>query len=702
MAKNWAIAIGINEYENLPTLKYAVRDAELMKDWFEKEAKFEKVYLFSDNSPPIEDGSRPYKSQPNRDTLLRFFRTRFNRPFLEPGDNLWFFFSGHGMRHADRDYLMPSGVDPHPEAIENSAIALSDITERLRRCGADNVVLLLDACRDETGSRGGGVGAEKQQGVITMASCSPTERSYEIKELGQGSFTYCLLQGLRIQGEGNCATVERLYRYLQYQVPEINRNYQKPRQTPYAIAEPASKYHLILLPDYIQPTLEDVATLREDALEAEAENNLQLAETLWHRLVKFDQEKALIALRRIWRKMEHSAMPPLQNDREIAGKKATRERNRESSSRSGTVISPPRVTKTTSVNSTTSTPSNFTRRNLLKIAGFTGAGIGATVLARSGLQWVSDNSSDPSQNNQSQNNQPQKSDSSSSTDTESIELFPSNFEVITVNDRGQEIKREPGEAAYFPEKLSKDVTLEMVSIPGGKFLMGTEDEEIERLVKKFDWEGFRSEQPQHEVTIQPFFMGKFPITQAQWQAVMGNNPAKFQDNPLNPVEKVSWDDAQEFCVRLSKKTGREYRLPTEAEWEYACRAETTTPFNFGATITGELANYNATKIYAGEAPGKYQEKTTPVGSFPPNRFGLYDMHGNVWEWCEDDWHDNYQSAPTDGSVWRSGSSNLKVVRGGSWGDIPGNCRSAFRLYNTRAYRLNSLGFRVVCVAPRTT
>ena len=248
MAKNWAIAIGINQYQNLPNLKYAVRDAESMKNWFKDEARFDKVYLFTDTSPEITDGTKPYNSQPSRSTLRRFLRVRFERPFLSAGDNLWFFFSGHGMRYGNRDYLLPSDVDPHPEELESSAIPLAYVTERLRRCGADNIVLILDACRDEGDSKGLlGVGEEKQQGVITIASCSPAERSYEIEELQQGSFTYSLLQGLRIQGEGNCATVERLYRYLQSQVPEINRIYQKPRQTPYAIAEPASKYHLILL-----------------------------------------------------------------------------------------------------------------------------------------------------------------------------------------------------------------------------------------------------------------------------------------------------------------------------------------------------------------------------------------------------------------------------------------------------------------------
>ena len=355
MARNWAIAIGINQYDNLPNLKYAVRDAESMKDWFESEAGFDKVYLFTDTSPPITDGTKPYSSQPSRDTLRRFLRVRFERPFLSAGDNLWFFFSGHGMRYANRDYLMPSHVDPHPEELESSAIPLAYVTERLRRCGAGNIVLILDACRDEEGSKGLGVGEEKQQGVITIASCSPAERSYEIEELQQGSFTYSLLQGLRIQGEGNCATVERLSHYLSHQVPEINRIYQKPRQTPYAIAEPATKYHLILLPEYA--TLKDAETLKWDASNAELNKNYSMAEQLWIRVlvVSPGDQDAIAGIRRL-------------------GPETT-------------IVEPqvvrPRIDKICNLLNRNFFPTfNLKRRRLLQIIGFAGTGIGVAFLVR--------------------------------------------------------------------------------------------------------------------------------------------------------------------------------------------------------------------------------------------------------------------------------------------------------------------------------
>ena len=184
----------------------------------------------------------------------------------------------------------------------------------------------------------------------------------------------------------------------------------------------------------------------------------------------------------------------------------------------------------------------------------------------------------------------------------------------------------------------------MVKIPAGSFLMGSPTSEESH---------FTSESPQHEVNLGAFWMSQFPITQAQWVSVMGNNPSHFEGDDL-PVECVSWHDAMKFCRRLSEQTGHTYTLPSEAQWEYACRAGTTTPFHFGKTITSGQANYDGNYTY-GDAPrGEYRQRTTPVGMFPPNDWGLYDMHGNVWEWCLDEWHPNYEGAPVDGSAWEGG------------------------------------------------
>jgi formylglycine-generating enzyme required for sulfatase activity len=274
------------------------------------------------------------------------------------------------------------------------------------------------------------------------------------------------------------------------------------------------------------------------------------------------------------------------------------------------------------------------------------------------------------------------------------------------------ITKQQGQNQYYEEALSDAVKFCMMLIPSGKFLMGSPKDEPERL----DREG-----PQHEVTISQFFMAEYPVTQAQWKIVaampqvereLKTDPSRFKgDN--NPVENVSWDDAAEFCKRLTIHTNREYRLPSEAEWEYACRAGTTTPFHFGETITTDLANYRGTDWKLGETTypgfygdgprGEFLEKTTPVDHFGlANAFGLSDMHGNVWEWCADHWHDNYEGAPSDGSAWLNEDKEEKyILRGGSWFNYPGYCRAACRNRVAPDVRDNGIGFRVCCSLPRT-
>lgn len=302
-----------------------------------------------------------------------------------------------------------------------------------------------------------------------------------------------------------------------------------------------------------------------------------------------------------------------------------------------------------------------------------------------------------------------------------INLVPFEFEVATIEGKksggllGARQKKElivkrRQQSQYFIEDLGNGVQIEMVQIPGGNFTMGAANGEKDKS---------NTELPRHQVTVQPFFMGKHTVTQAQWKAVaslpkvnreLDADPSIYK-GVNRPVEQVSWYDAVEFCDRLAAHTQRQYRLPSEAEWEYACRAGTTTPFHFGETITSELANYNAKHIYSSGVEGMYRKETTSVGSFKvANLFGLYDMHGNVWEWCLDDWHENYKGAPADGSAWFDTNDNLSekkerpVVRGGSWVSLPRFCRSACR-YNyfdnvRRGSHLSHIGFRVVCAAGR--
>lgn len=310
MARNCAITVGINKYSYLMSLNYAMRDADAMHSFFGIEMGFDKLYHFTDESQPIpQDYGADHDSRPTGSSLRRFLRERFNKPFLRDGDNLWFFFAGHGVRHEGRDYLMP--LDADPEDLERSAIPMQYVSERLRRSGADNIILLIDACRSYEGRRDGvGIGKEKQQGVITLFSCSPEESSYEIQELEQGAFTYTLLDSLRIQGEGNCATVERLYQRLRYHVPQITQRYRRVIQTPYGVIEPLSKGHLILLSR--QATLDDVRVLKNDALIAEVQRRLMIARQLWIRVLAFSpaDSEAIEGIERIRETLSQSTLMP--------------------------------------------------------------------------------------------------------------------------------------------------------------------------------------------------------------------------------------------------------------------------------------------------------------------------------------------------------------------------------------------------------
>jgi formylglycine-generating enzyme required for sulfatase activity len=235
--------------------------------------------------------------------------------------------------------------------------------------------------------------------------------------------------------------------------------------------------------------------------------------------------------------------------------------------------------------------------------------------------------------------------------------------------------------------------MDLVLIPAGEFTMGSSTDEAERR----DDEG-----PQHRVRItRPFYLGAYEVTQAQYEKVMGKNPSAFK-GPTRPVESVRWNDAVEFCRRLSREEGRTYRLPTEAEWEYACRARSTTPFTYGKALSTRTdANFNADYSYNGSETGPYREETVPVGSFRPNAWGLYDMHGNVWEWCQD-WFasDYYQKSPANDPPGPT-SGTYRVDRGGAWSVDAAGSRSASRDGCSPNMSDYSRGFRVVLVPAGT-
>jgi len=337
-----------------------------------------------------------------------------------------------------------------------------------------------------------------------------------------------------------------------------------------------------------------------------------------------------------------------------------------------------------------------TRRQALGVAALTAAGAGAIIAAPSIRRFLSKPS-----------------------------LRKIAFDVATVDSKGVRNPPEKYTAAVFTEALGPAAGLDMVSIPEGSFTMGSPVDEPERQ---------GNEGPQHHVTLAPFFIGATPVTQAQWSAAVLAHPDQIRRNldPNSsffkgidlPVESITWHQAEEFCLRLTAITGRAYRLPSEAEWEYACRAGTMGPFHFGPTITPELANYCGTggavcgesdgksvasDVYGGERyksgaygegpTGVFRGKTTPPGTFLPNRFGLYDMHGNVWEYCLDMSSANYADVPVDGSANLTGpSDSQRILRGGSWSHNPAICRSAYRDSIAADFSgwQGRIGIRVVC------
>lgn len=625
---NHAICIGINQYEQekrWESLSWAMNDAREMSDLLVKQEKFDNVFYFADDAEPISILGRTYRAKPTHSNLIHFFAEFFEDVQFGDRDNIWFFFSGHGVVYNGDDYLMP--CDGSLRAIDETAISVRKITQYLRKSGVENIILFLDACRNVVSQgKKGYFGQDKIKGIVTFYSCQPGQIAYEIDKLQRGSFTYALLESLQIPGS-ECATVERLDNRLRDRVKALNQEFQKEEQNPYTAVEPIQMYHDILLPQ--KASDRDILALINDALGAEIEKNYRLARRLWIRVLE---------------------------------------------------VSP---------------------RNSIHIGG------GVRAIERIAIAQISESV------------YPQRKAIDETGRKSAIKpVSPSfSFEVVTVNAKGEEIKRERRSANYQREDLGNGVNLDMVEIPGGTFMMGTEEAEIERLCKKYGSDWFKRESPQHEVTVKSFLMGKTPITQAQWREVVNRvetierelnpDPSYFKGDK-RPVEMVSWYDAVEFCVRLSKLTGQEYRLPSEAEWEYGCRGGMKTPFHFGETITADLANYNGNKTFANEPKGKYRKETTPVDEFAhPNAFGLYDMHGNVWEWCLDPWHSNYEGAPTDGRVWDENDNdyqNLKellryetnacCLRGGSWYD-PDNCRSSNRDNDTRDVDNHVIGFRVV-------
>lgn len=693
MANNWAIVIGVNHYDHLPVaehLNYAVHDAECVKSFLCDQAGFDpdKVLLCSDTSDPI--GSRKIPTRPTHSNLIRLLQDEIQD--AEAADHLWFFFSGHGMMGSDNhDYLLPSSG--YPRNLKDTAISVDFVIRSLINCRARNTVMILDMCRRSAGVKGSdNVGSQtaqaaQQQGIITLFSCRRGEKSYEIPALGQGVFTHALLEGLE-----NSGTLRDLEHYLQQRVPQLNRQYGKPHQVPIVgLLESPSKYDLPLLPNpEKQEGLTKVETLKNRALRAEEAGDLKLAENLWIQILSISSidQQAIQAIKRIALQAASQEYSSSVTPSQTAGQKDPFSASQASASEAA--LKHQLAEKKAQVSQR-----RIQSRHELEMQKLSGE-----------LTKIENQHRERQTRYDLEMRCLQAGHQASMSEMNRGETFPRvegelllsgessfEFETVTIDAQGQEIARNWGRSQRFVEDIN-GVLLETIFIPGGTFLMGSSERKP-----------LPNEQPIHEVTVNPFWMSKYPITKAQWKAIAALPPVTRSLKKLpsragsanHPITNISWDEAVEFCDRLSQKTGHQYRLPTEAEWEYACRAGTTTPFHCGATITSDLANYDGTYVYHSEPTGVNQGKPSQVGSFPfANSFGLFDMHGNVWEWCIDHWHENYRCAPTTGEAWLDEIDNLsRVLRGGSWTSEPAGCRSACRQISDANHKSNNTGFRIV-------
>lgn len=729
-SRHYAIVIGINQYSHrqISNLNYAERDALELYGAMCR-AGFEHVDLITHFSHRLNDDRVRLGSLSHYiDEVIPTYR-------LNSEDVIWFFFAGHGKRTEDpnrqdswEDYLLP-----HDAGIQvgQTWIKVQDVVRRLRETGASNIILCLDACRDSDGGRGFGDGGlqDGYEGVVTLFACDKDQKSYEIdhEKIRHGAFTYELLKA--IEQKDAYPTILELSDYLCQAVPRLCREYGKPEQRPIVQIKGDLQWQPPALPNVqAPPRLPDLTDLMRRARKAKKDafnlieakyNNLEQLETAkdccWqvleadpsHEEAREELEEIIQQITRI--KLEEGLRTILEED--FQKREATlKQRLEEEFLRKVPPVPQPAPAPVPE-------PMPFA-----EFVDFV-----PTVAESTPAPKPTPKQEPVPSRAVPRRPEPPKPPPKPPDPFEGWDLREWRFETVRVDATGEVVERLQKTARSHFVDLGEGVSLELVAVPGGQFQMGSPDTEAGRN---------GDEGPVRTVTVPPLLVGRYPVTVAQWRRVAGSFPAvlnpQLKADPshwkeLNgPVERVNWFDALEFCARLAKATGRTYRLPTEAEWEYACRGGTQTPFAFGETLTPDLANYDGNYTYANGPKGTYRERTTPVGEFPPNGFGLQDVHGNVWEWCLDDWHNTYAGAPSHSEAWLDNDNHSqafremikfkgysesffkalsntekrqeKLLRGGSWIHDPGHCRCADRDGWRADYAVIGdycIGFRVV-------
>ncbi len=705
-----ALLIGVSEYQpGLNSLPAAVKDVEAMRQ-----------VLVNPEMGGFADADVTVLKNPQPDDIRYAIYELFTN--RQKDDLLLFYFSGHGIKD-DRGNLYLATCDTRKEngkLVTPSAVAARTLHENINDSRSQRQVIILDCCFSGAIAQGmsvkddGSVNVKEQlggKGRAILTSSTSTQYSFEQQDSELSIYTRYLVEGINTgvadkDGDG-WISIDELHEYASSKVQETS-----PAMTPEFY--PVKEGHKILL---AKSPKDDPKLLYRQEVERRAQENQGAFSIFTLRILEGKRQELNISPE------EANAIKEeiLQPYREYELKRYEYEQ---------TLIEA--VKKHYPF-------SQVIQKEIKEYQQYLGlrdediAAIEQRVLASKQAEYQRHQQEAerlkqereqglkyPTQQVELQRQREPKSPSIIQTQPFEFETAPSiiqtqpfEFETATLFKssgifrigRNYEINRSRGRAESFQEDLGSGVFLEMVKILGGSFLMGSPESELER---------YDNESPQHKVNIKPFFMGKFQVTQKQYEVIMDENPSHFKGEK-KPVEKITWDNAVEFCSRISQRTGKTYRLPSEAEWEYACRAGTTTPFHFGETIFTDLANYRGTdwnyegRLYPGNygsgSKGEYRKQITDVGSFPANAFGLYDMHGNVWEWCQDSWHKNYQGAPTDGTAWviNDNENDYRLLRGGSCFNDPRYCRCAYRSWIERGSVDFNIGFRVVCgVSPRAS
>ena len=644
MAKKIALLIGVSEYgAGIPPLLSALNDVEAM----------ERVL----QNPNLGNFAQVERLL-NPDSVA--MRIAIQKLFKNAGkeDLLLFYFSGHGITNDD-DHLYLATRNTAKDNFEATAVDANFIQTQSKSCYSKRQVLILDACYSGAFASGWhtksiGVDIKKQlgaEGRVVMTSSGATQTSFTQEGATLSLYTQYLVEGIETGAADNDSDgkihIQELHAYAKAKVQAV-----KPNMKPDIILDKEG-YDILLAYTPKNPEVEYRKLVEQYTQNGELKKVAILVLT--------EKRKTLRITDAVAEQIEREVLEPFR--RRLVNLQSYKQFFAEE------------VEQKYPLNEQTLKILKDYRQDVLGLRDEDVASIELEITSGKEAEYQKQREAEAEKNKFG------------------YQLKTFEFATAEISLKSQllgfvkrpEIKYIPKSGKYFTEDIGNGVFLEMVNIPEGTFIMGSPENE----------EGYdKSQSPQHQVTVYGFFMGKYPITQKQWRVVaalpkvninLESEPSQFQGDNL-PVEGVSWYDAQEFCARLSQKTNKSYRLPSEAEWEYACRGGTTTAFYFGKTISPELANYDS----------KYQGKTTEVGKFPANPFGLYDMCGNVWEWCEDGWHEDYINAPDDGSVWLNNSNNRRVLRGCAWLARPENCCSSFRFYADAGFvGCNLFSFRVV-------